>query len=216
MSSAIARASASTASSSGSESSGRRSPAGESPGTRKISRRRIGHSLERHSPASRSSGSSHPTGSFCARGPLAGRVVESQPLSSPFAAFSPPEALYELGAEALLLGVDHSRNTCLHYAEHLADFPGKRLIRKGSAVMEGGRRRWVEYETLAADDGDFAEIGRAYETLAVPPAGRVGAANARLVKLRPLIDFAAAWMETHRRAPAADEDVVAETVEAVR
>ena len=157
--------------------------------------------------------SNHPCGSFAARGPRADEIVAGQTLGSPFAAGSPCETLYELDARVLLLGVDHHRNTCLHYAEHLADFAGKTRVTKGSAVRRDGRREWAVYETLAADDSDFAEIGAAYTRIA-GGVGRIGNATCHLQRLRPLIDFAAAWMEEHRVA-AVDEPAGVREAEAV-
>ncbi|WP_293914146.1 AAC(3) family N-acetyltransferase [Deinococcus sp.] len=62
----------------------------------------------------------HPALSFVATGQQARRVVEAQSLQSPYA---PIGALYDLDAVSLLLGVDHSSDTSIHYAEYLAGVP---------------------------------------------------------------------------------------------
>ncbi|AWN23672.1 AAC(3) family N-acetyltransferase [Deinococcus irradiatisoli] len=62
----------------------------------------------------------HPALSFVAIGEQARVVVEAQTLASPY---GPIGALYDLDAVALLLGVDHSSNTTLHYGEYLAGVP---------------------------------------------------------------------------------------------
>jgi aminoglycoside 3-N-acetyltransferase len=46
----------------------------------------------------------------------------------------------------LLLGSDHDQVTLLHYAEHLADFAGKRVVRYQVPVRRDGKRVWVECE----------------------------------------------------------------------
>ena len=62
----------------------------------------------------------HPALSFVALGEAAQRVVEAQSLVNPY---GPIGALYDLDAVSLLLGVDHSSNTSLHYGEYLAGVP---------------------------------------------------------------------------------------------
>jgi aminoglycoside 3-N-acetyltransferase len=67
--------------------------------------------------------STHPGGSFAARGPKASIICAPQPLSPPHGIESPPGRVYELEGQVLLLGVEHSENTTLHVAEHLARVP---------------------------------------------------------------------------------------------
>src|SRR5712664_681174 len=65
--------------------------------------------------------STHPGGSFAARGPLAAAICAPQPLSPPHGPDSLVGRVYDLGGQVLLLGVGHSENTTLHLAEALAD-----------------------------------------------------------------------------------------------
>ncbi len=62
----------------------------------------------------------HPALSFVAIGEQARFITESQSLQSPYL---PIGALYDLDGVALLLGVDHSSNTSIHYGEYLAGMP---------------------------------------------------------------------------------------------
>ena len=62
----------------------------------------------------------HPALSFVALGQQARLIVQAQSLQSPYA---PIGALYDLDAVSLLLGVDHSSNTSIHYGEYLAGVP---------------------------------------------------------------------------------------------
>jgi aminoglycoside 3-N-acetyltransferase len=41
----------------------------------------------------------------------------------------------------LLLGVDHWNNTSLHLAESRANYPGKKTLRSGSAMLVNGQRQ---------------------------------------------------------------------------
>ena len=73
----------------------------------------------------------------------------------------------------------------------------------GSCCSARGVRRWWEYEDVALDDEDFAALGAAFEESAAEGdvrIGRVGAAACRLVRLRPAVDFATAWLTENRAA----------------
>jgi aminoglycoside 3-N-acetyltransferase len=67
--------------------------------------------------------STHPGGSFAARGPHAEFICRPQPLSPPHGVDSPVGRVHELGGQVLLLGVRHSENTTLHLAEAIARVP---------------------------------------------------------------------------------------------
>ena len=64
-----------------------------------------------------------------------------------------------------------------------------------------GERRWVTFRELRHDEDDFETLGAAWEAQAGAALriGSVGAAEARLIDQRPLVDFAVAWMNEHRR-----------------
>lgn len=144
--------------------------------------------------------SAHPRQSCAARGPDADRIVGHHPLDCGMGEQSPLARLYDLDASILLLGVMHDRNTSLHLAEYRARFPSKRIAPAGSAVMIDGMRRWHVVDDLAFNDADFAELGLDYERETRQVAiGRVGEATARLMPIRPLIDYAVDWLERNRR-----------------
>lgn len=142
--------------------------------------------------------SSHPVGSFAALGPNARRLLDTHPLEDEFGDGSPVSQLYDLDGHVLLIGVNHSNNTSLHLAERRANWPSKRLMRQGSAMLVNGERQWVEYETLDLGGDDFRELGDAYEAEHNIPRGRVGQAEVRFMRQRPLVDYAVTWMERHR------------------
>ncbi|MFC9990984.1 AAC(3) family N-acetyltransferase, partial [Streptomyces globisporus] len=114
---------------------------------------------------------------------------------------SPLARLYEADARVLLLGTGYATCTAFHLGEYRMPGPPRRSYR--CVVASRGVRRWWEYEDVALDDGDFAALGAAFEEAAAEGdvrVGRVGAAECRLVRLRPAVDFATAWLTEHRTA----------------
>lgn len=145
--------------------------------------------------------SAHPVGSFAALGPNAAYLTADHTnLYAPFGDDSPIGKLYELDADVLLLGVGHGNNTSLHLAEVRANWPGKFSIHEGTAMLLDDERRWVEFEMLELESDDFPTIGDAYEAEHGIPRHRVGQAEVRFLKQRPLVNYAVQWMETHRNS----------------
>lgn len=143
--------------------------------------------------------SGHPIGSFAALGPNADYLTRDHRLIEEFSDTSPLGRLYELDGYILLLGVNHENNTSLHLAEYRANWPGKPIIREGTAVMFRDTRYWVEYDLVEPNADDFNQIGAAYESAHNIPIHHVGRAETRFLKQRPLIDFAVEWMERNRQ-----------------
>ena len=133
-----------------------------------------------------------------ANGPLAASIVTEHPLAPAFGDSSPLARLYEFDARVLLIGVDHDRNTSLHLAEHRAEWSGKRIVKNGAPVIRNGVRRWVPFDDLPWDGGDFARIGAAFRAAGGETAGKVAQAECRLMSQRRLVDFGAAWMSANR------------------
>ncbi|UQZ34973.1 AAC(3) family N-acetyltransferase [Paenibacillus sp. PK3_47] len=142
--------------------------------------------------------SDHPARSVAAVGKHAVYLTENHDLSNIFGAGSPLDKLYQLNGHVLLIGVGHDKNTSLHLAETRASFPGKHLMNESSAMLVDGKRQWVTYSTQAVDDSDFVRLGEAYERQINLPVHVIGNAEIRLLEQRPLVDWAAAWMEQHR------------------
>ena len=142
--------------------------------------------------------SAHPAFSLAAVGPQAEYLTAGHALEEDSGDRSPLGKLYELDGHVLLLGVDHWNNTSLHLAEFRANYPGKRNLRTGSAMLVEGRRQWVEYATLLTDPDDFGEIGAAFDQAHNIVVQQINAAPVRFFRQRPLVDFAVVWMEQHR------------------
>lgn len=132
--------------------------------------------------------STHPGGSFAARGPDAAKICAPQILSPPHGMDSPVGRVYELGGQVLLLGAGHSENTTLHLAEALANVPYS--VTHPCVVEENGVVTTVDIaetdhccQGFVQADGWLRERGLQRES-------KVGNADARLLDSRALIDVA--------------------------
>ena len=144
--------------------------------------------------------SGHPQYSFAARGPHADAVTRNHSLAFPLGEGSPLARIYDLDGYVLLLGVDHGSNTSLHLAEYRARFRGKRTLTLGAPVLVDGARTWLTFEDIDLNESDFARLGDEFEeATGAVVVGRVALATARLMRQRPLVDFAVSWMERFRR-----------------
>ncbi|WP_428101876.1 aminoglycoside N(3)-acetyltransferase [Candidatus Rariloculus sp.] len=143
--------------------------------------------------------SAHPHVSFAALGPAAETVVEEHPLGSMFGERSPLARLYALDAEVLLAGVGHANNTALHLGEYRADFPGKRTGEEGAPMLVDGRRQWVRFTDTLPNNEDFPDLGKDFaQETGQERCGPLGWGEARLMRVRAVVDYAERWMATHR------------------
>ncbi len=142
----------------------------------------------------------HPTTSFCARGPLAVELLREHSLDFGLGEGSPLARLYDRGAHVLLLGVDHSTNSSLHLAEYRSDWVGRdRRQEFAGRIVRGDREESVRFEDIEGTSDDFAELGREFESsTGAVTVGRVGAATARRMEQRPLVDYGVRWLAEHR------------------
>ena len=91
---------------------------------------------------------------FVVWGRHAAHLISSQPWNYAFGRGSALDRFVELDGRILLLGCDHDTVTFLHYAEHVADIPGKRVSRYKVPVLHGGRRTWRDMEEFdTSNDG---------------------------------------------------------------
>lgn len=117
--------------------------------------------------------SNHPALSFVAMGQQASLVTGQQTLESPY---SPIGALYDLDGYALLIGVDHSSNTSIHYGEHVAGMPllTRYVPQDGVVVASAFPNCSADFETL----GPYL----------LPEIAYVGKSRLRLYRVRALVD----------------------------
>jgi aminoglycoside N3'-acetyltransferase len=146
--------------------------------------------------------SDHPEGRFGARGRLAEALVSAVPWDDYYGPGSPLERLVEARGRVLRLGADRDTVTLIHYAEYLADVPGKRRVQRRPRVRgaDGPEVRIVD----CLDDSNgivdypgedyFAQILDAFLEASASPRGLVGQARSELLDAATLVDFAARWM----------------------
>ena len=154
---------------------------------------------------------------FVAWGRRAEDLFVLQPWDNAFGRGSALERFLELDGKLLLLGCDHDTVTFLHYAEHVADIPGKRVSRYQVPVLENGARvwRWME-EVDTSENGAhpnwpgrfFARIVDALLKATSNAGGCVGDARAHLLRARDLFDFACPIMELVARDARAADDLL--------
>jgi len=143
--------------------------------------------------------SDHPQHSFAAWGQHAAAILHPHPLDNSLGETSPLARLYEYDGWILLLGVGHGNNTSLHLAEYRAIWPGKKNEWNGASVTIDGQRQWATFDNVYLDESDFERIGPAFgEAGGEVRKGKVGLADCEMVRVRPLVDFAASWMEQNR------------------
>jgi aminoglycoside 3-N-acetyltransferase len=130
-------------------------------------------------------------------------------------AFGPDSALarfVELAGKIVLLGSDHDTVTFLHYAEHLADIPDKRVARFKVPVVEQGARVWrdmEEFDTSGAGvhpnwpDRFFARLVDSYLRASANRGGPFGNAWCYVFSGGDLLRFALPIMERLARDHAA-------------
>jgi aminoglycoside 3-N-acetyltransferase len=149
--------------------------------------------------------SNHPEASVAAVGARADWITSDHPLQYGYGRGSPLEKLCQAGGQVLLLGAPLETLTVLHYAEHIADVPDKRIARYKMPVLRGGQRVWADFEEYDTSDGIvdwegedyFITIARAFLASGQGRSGHVGAAPSYLFAAAALVQFGVAWMERH-------------------
>lgn len=144
----------------------------------------------------------NPSGRFGARGHLAGRLLHDAPWHDYYGPGSPLERLCEAGGKILRIGANPDTTTVLHYAEYLADVPGKRRVRRHYRCR--GPLGPVVRDVACLDDEDgivivdgedyFARILKDYLALGRAGHGSVGNAPAELIDAADFTRFGARWM----------------------
>ena len=146
----------------------------------------------------------HPTASCVALGKLASWITRDHPLQYGYGPGSPFGKLYDIAGKVLLLGSDLAHVTMIHYAEHVADILGKRVVRYQMPLIIDGQRQWVPLEEYDTGEGikhwpheeDYFEVimkelikGGGAQT------GLVGSAVSHLLEVRSVVDFSRSWLE---------------------
>jgi aminoglycoside 3-N-acetyltransferase len=142
--------------------------------------------------------------------------MSSQPWNYALGSDSPLERFLMLDGKIVLLGSDHDAVTFLHYVEHVADIPGKRIAPYQVPVMENGCRVWRAMEEFdTSGDGAhanwpdrfFAKIVDSLLTQTRNTGARVGEAMTYIFSARELFDFALPLMKAVAADPLAAESL---------
>jgi aminoglycoside 3-N-acetyltransferase len=143
----------------------------------------------------------HPQFSFAAWGQEAIPLLHKHRLDYGLGETSPLARLYALDGHVLLLGVDHSKNSSLHLAEHRAAYPARKTVASYAPVGVGGHRRWLKFEDININSDDFGLLGRNFsrDEKNHIKEGHVGLAAAQLFRQRLCVDYAVKWLEKNRR-----------------
>lgn len=153
--------------------------------------------------------SGHPEAGVAAVGPLAEALTASHPYDDAYGAGTPYACLVELGGRVLMLGAPLDTVTLVHYAEAIADVPGKRRLSYGMPIVKGdpGERVWrtfydidtsegaLPYERVLAGEDYIEHIARSALAAGAGRSGPVGEATAHLFDARRLVRYAVDWIE---------------------
>ena len=155
---------------------------------------------------------------FVVWGKHAHYLISKQPWNYAFGFGSALDRFLKLDGKILLLGCDHDTVTFLHYAEHTADIPDKRVARFRVPIQDGGSRVWKDMEEFdTSDQGAHANwpdrfFGHLVDGFLAATGNKgalVGDARSFLFPSRGLLDFALPWMS----AVAADAWAAGELVD---
>lgn len=149
--------------------------------------------------------SDHPDAGVVAIGPRAGWITADHPFQYGYGEGSPFEKIVQADGRVLMLGAPLDTITLLHYAEHRARLPGKRIRRYRRRMPPHGDWVWFEeFDTSepvlsAFPENSFELIATDFLRSGQGRAGRVGASEACYLLDGPaLVQFGIEWMEQQR------------------
>lgn len=141
--------------------------------------------------------SNHPIYSLSAVGEPATRLLADSPRDWTLGSAGALARFADSGGLVLAIGVAWwAKCTLFHLAEHLADYPGRRMYEPVARTSGPGGDYWLPTRQLVFHDGDFEAIGSDLADL--PAHGTVGAAPAALLDAASLAEGAATWLLEHR------------------
>ncbi|MDX2180908.1 MAG: aminoglycoside 3-N-acetyltransferase [Bryobacteraceae bacterium] len=147
--------------------------------------------------------SDHPDAGVLAIGPLARWIVSEHPFQFGYGPGTPFENLLLAGTKILMLGAPLDTITMLHYADHLARIPDKRMARYRRHVPGMDGPQWIDFEEFETSDAVhpalpsnyFERIAADYLASGRGTFGRIGQAKSHLFDGPDLVGFAIAWLE---------------------
>jgi aminoglycoside 3-N-acetyltransferase len=143
----------------------------------------------------------HATHSVTAFGKDAQWYVEGhEKAKTPCGEGSPYWKLGERGGQILLLGCDHSSNTCMHQIEEVLNLPTmlEEVDREAVLVDRSGVEHRVRTRMHSFLPRNFMRFDSAFTELGIQTVGKVGEAKCRLIDAKKMREF---LLEVCRRDP---------------
>lgn len=149
--------------------------------------------------------SKNPGASMVAVGALAESICAAHPLDYGYGPESPLAKLVENDGKVLLIGSDLDQVTLLHYAEHLANIPNKRIVHNQVKVLQdSGEITPVVIEEFDTSKGIVSSMPERYfERIMVSfldtgkaTTGKIGDAKSFQFRAKDLVEFAVRQIES--------------------
>ncbi len=147
--------------------------------------------------------SDHPDAGVLAIGARAQAITSEHPFQYGYGEGSPFEKIVEERGRVLMIGAPLDTITMLHYAEHKANIPDKRIRRYRRLMPSGNGPAWVQFEEFdTADPVNDRLPLNCFELIALDHLragfgrrGTVGAAESFLFEAPLLVSFGIEWLE---------------------
>lgn len=149
--------------------------------------------------------SDHPDAGVAAIGPLANWITASHPFQYGYGPGTPFEKIIQAKGSVLMLGAPLDTITLLHFAEHQARMPDKRITRYRRLMPTPQGPQWIDFEEFDTADpvnsrlptNVFEQIATAFVGTGRASAGTIGAAPSFLFPAPELVRFAIDWLEQY-------------------
>jgi aminoglycoside 3-N-acetyltransferase len=145
---------------------------------------------------------------FAASGAQAALITRPHPLDVPHGLDSPVGRVYTLDGQVLLLGIGHEANTTLHLAENLAGVRYRMKTRL--TILKNGQPEWFEYDEINHCCQNFQTMDAWLDARGLQHRGRLGHAEARLMRSRDVVAVALERLKQDETAflhpPGVDEE----------
>ncbi len=145
--------------------------------------------------------SAHPDAGMSAIGDRAAWLTAEHPFQYGYGEGSPLAKLVEARGKVLMLGAPLDTITLLHFSEHIAKIPNKRVIHYTRRFSDGRVVDFEEFDTGDPVSAVFAEdyFAAIAEEFGGAKIGKVGDTTAHAFDAAELHAFGVAWMERHGR-----------------
>ena len=145
--------------------------------------------------------SAHPDAGMAAIGERAAWITADHPFHYGYGEGSPLAKVVDARGKVLMLGAPLDTITLLHFSEHAAKIPNKRVIHYTRSFSDGRVVEFEEFDTADPVSDVFEDdfFGRIAEEFGEATIGKVGDATAHLFDAAELHAFGVAWMERHGR-----------------